>query len=238
MKKERNQDTLRRIIAVILFASLALSVVYSFLGYLNAPDSVPDGMPHEKVKSDYLLMLTQCALGAVVMLLPSIINKRWSIPIPRMIYILYYVFLYCAIFLGEVLSFYYLIPHWDLILHFFSGAMLSAVGFILVDLLNQSAHSVSLSPLFESIFAFCFALALGAIWEIYEFAGDAILGLNMQKALLADGTELVGKAALADTMEDLIVDAFAALVIAIIGYKSNKKQLKAAQEGGNHEVHS
>lgn len=223
--KQRIKVTPQRVVGAILFVSLALSIVYAFVHFLQAPDTAPEGMPHAKVKSDYLLMLTQCILGAVVMLLPSLINRKWSVPIPRKIYIAYYVFLFCAIFLGEVFDFYYVIPHWDIILHAFSGAMLSALGFIMVDLLNANQRvSVDLSPFFESIFAFCFALALGAIWEIYEFAGDMLLGLNMQKAYTANGTALIGKAALLDTMEDMIVDAVAAAVVAIAGYKANKRK--------------
>ena len=223
--KRRIRITPQRIIGAILFVSLALSVLYAFLHFLHAPQAAPEGMPRTKVKSDYLLMLTQCILGLVVMLLPSVINHRWSVPIPRNIYIMYYVFLYCAIFLGEVFDFYYVIPHWDIILHAFSGAMLSALGFIMVDLLNMNQKvAVELSPFFESVFAFCFALSLDAIWEIYEFAGDMLLGLNMQKAYLADGTALVGKAALLDTMEDIVVDAVAAAGVAIIGYKANKRK--------------
>ena len=62
---------------------------------------------------------------------------------------MYAMFLYCAIFLGEVFDFYYVLPYWDIILRFFSGMMLSARGFILVDMLNRNAEGlVSLSPFF------------------------------------------------------------------------------------------
>lgn len=218
----------QKVVGEILFISLALSVVYAFVHFLQAPDTVPEGMLHTKVRSDYLLMLTQCILGLVVMLLPSLINRKWSVPIPRKIYIAYYVFLFCAIYLGEVHDFYYVVPYWDIILHAFSGAMLSALGFMMVDLLNMNQKvSVRLSPFFESIFAFCFALSLGSLWEIYEFAGDTLLGLNMQKAYLADGTALIGRTALLDTMEDLVIDAIAAAVVAVAGYKANKRKSNA-----------
>ncbi|MGN1021723.1 MAG: hypothetical protein ACI4O7_15270 [Aristaeellaceae bacterium] len=219
----------QRLAGVLLFVSLALSVIYAAIQFSQAPWSLPENAPHEKVKSDYLLMLTQCILGLVVMLLPSVVNRRWSVPISRRIYIMYYIFLYCAIFLGEVFDFYYVVPHWDIILHGFSGMMLSALGFILVDMLNRNAEvRVSLSPFFESMFAFCFALALGAIWEIYEFSFDSLLGLNMQKAMTAEGTALIGREALTDTMEDLIVDAAAALAVAVAGYRINKQKKSGA----------
>ena len=138
---------------------------------------------------------------------------------------------YCAVFLGEVFEFYYAVPHWDTILHFFSGAMLGALGFILVDLLNREEKvRVKLSPLFVALFAFCFALATGAVWEIYEYACDALMGLNMQKYATEQGVQLVGRAALRDTMKDIIFDALAALLVAAAGYFSIRKRAPSVAE--------
>ena len=87
---------------------------------------------------------------------------------------------------------YYLVPHWDSYLHAFSGGMLGALGFALVTVLNDTERvAVRLSPIFVALFAFCFALAAGAVWEIYEYTFDGLLGLNMQRYHLADGTMLV-----------------------------------------------
>ena len=191
-----------RIIGFILFVSLVLSVVYSFIRFCMAPAEPLDDQMYEKVKADYLLMFVQCLLGTVVMMLPSVLAKRFQVVVPNAIVILYFVFLYCAIYLGEMHNFYYVVPHWDTILHAFSGAMLGALGFILVNLLNQDQHiRVSLSPFFVAVFAFCFALTVGALWEIYEFSFDALLGLNMQKHTTEAGVALVGTKALADTMK-------------------------------------
>ena len=207
------------IIGLILFVTLALSILYSFVRFLMAPVALPPDTPFGKVKSDYLLMLLQCVLGLIVSLLPSLIARRWKILLPNFIYVLYFIFLYLAIYLGEVWDFYYLIPHWDTMLHAFSGAMLGALGFVLIDLLNRDQKvRVSLSPFFVALFAFCFALAMGAIWEIYEYSFDGALGLNMQKFRLADGTVLAGHNALRDTMKDIIIDALSAFGISVIGY--------------------
>ena len=64
---------------------------------------------------------------------------------------------------------------------------------------------MNLSPVFIAVFAFCFALALGAVWEIYEFTMDSVFGTNMQKYMLDNGTALIGQAALQDTMKDISV---------------------------------
>lgn len=87
-----------------------------------------------------------------------------------------------------------------------------------ITILLRDEHIImSLSPIFTAIFAFCFALSIGTIWEIYEYVFDGILGLNMQKFMTVDGTLLIGHAALADTMKDIIIDAMGALTATAIG---------------------
>ena len=101
--------------------------------------------------------------------------------------------------------------------------MAGTFGFMVVSILNRDEHtSINLSPLFVALFAFCFAVSIGCLWEIYEFVFDGALGLNMQKFMLESGEQLVGRAALADTMEDLIVDMMGAFVMSVIGYISLK----------------
>ena len=171
--------------------------------------------------SDYFLMLLQCLLGLVTIHLPSILERRLRFELPSLLYGLYILFLYCAIFLGEVRSFYYLFPRWDSILHFFSSMMTGFFGLMVVTILNRDRHvSLSLSPFFVCLFAFCFSVTIGSLWEIYEFAGDGLFGLNMQKFITASGEVLVGHEALRDTMKDIIVDALGALLAGLIGYIS------------------
>ncbi len=90
-----------------------------------------------------------------------------------------------------------------------------------ISILNKSENVVfRLSPKFVALFAFCFAVAVGGLWEIYEFLVDELMGQNMQKFILPDGTILIGHQALSDTMGDLIIDAIGALIASIIGYIS------------------
>ncbi|EUJ33206.1 hypothetical protein MFLO_04705 [Listeria floridensis FSL S10-1187] len=58
------------------------------------------------------------------------------------------------------------------------------------------------------------------LWEFYEYTGDALFGMNMQKTMLENGTPLVGHEAVSDTMSDLFVDFFGALIVSVIGYIS------------------
>ena len=209
----------RTFFARLLFITLILSIVYTIVRIIQTPAEFTSDFEFIKVRSDYVLMLLQCLLGLFVMTLPSIINKRFSIQIPSIVEVLYYIFLYCAIYLGEVRSFYYLIPFWDTILHAFSGAMLGVLGFSLVSMLNREvSHYERLSPFFIALFAFSFALAFGSLWEIYEFSMDFIFKTNMQKYITYEGVVLVGNEALLDTMKDIIVDSISALSVSIFGY--------------------
>jgi uncharacterized membrane protein YjdF len=97
--------------------------------------------------------------------------------------------------------------------------MFGVLGFSVILLLNDSKTAgVSLSPAFVALFSMCFAITVGVVWEIYEYVGDGILGLNMQKTILSNGVALVGHAAVRDTMKDLIVDGLGAIVTSAIGF--------------------
>ena len=210
-------------IFLLVLGTLVISCLYAIVGVVTAPARPVPGIEHEKIKSDYALMIVQCFLGLVVMFLPSALERRLRVAIPGFMYVLFLVFLYAAIYLGEIKNFYYRIPHWDLILHGFSGLMLGALSFSVITLLNNTTGGrCRLSPAFVAVFAFCFALAMGVVWEFYEFFIDGLLGLNMQKFALENGETLVGRDALINTMNDLLVDAMGALIMSAVGYVSVK----------------
>jgi uncharacterized membrane protein YjdF len=64
-----------------------------------------------------------------------------------------------------------------------------------------------MNPGFVALFAFVFAIALGTLWEIFEFAMDQIFGLEMQKPMFGDPSGLT------DTMWDMIVNAIGAGIV-------------------------
>ena len=220
MHKNRKRPSLKTIVGIIVMTTLIGSVVFVAVRLFTSPEVTSAG---QILKSHYSLMLLQCILGVVVMLLPGLLERRFSIDVPDYMEVMYFIFLYCAIYLGEVRSFYYYIPHWDTILHAFSGAMLGALGYTVVSLFNNSEKvKINLNPLFVTLFAFCFAVSVGAIWEIYEYLADGMLGLNMQKFAGADGLAYMGRDALKDTMDDIIVDAISAFGVTFLGYIISK----------------
>lgn len=225
MKKEKikKNKNIKQIIAKFVFASFVIPLGFIIYKIIVSPTTNVEHLANVKVKTDYVLMLIQCLLGIVALFIPSMISKKAKIVIPSSMYIIYVIFLYAAIFLGEVTDFYYRIPHWDTILHTFSGAGIGALGFSVVNLINKEEKlKVNLSPFFIALFSFCFATTIGVFWEIYEFSFDGLLGLNMQKFALENGSNLLGRAALMDTMKDLIVDSIGALAMSVLGYISIK----------------
>jgi len=212
-----------KLLVGLVFATLLVSTIFVIIAIIIAPTVADDADLSTRVKGDYVLMLLQCISGVFAMMLPGMLKKRINLEIPSNMLILYAIFLYCAIYLGEVRLFYYNVPHWDTILHTFSGAMLGALGFSFISFLNKtdSVH-IDLSPLFIAVFTLCFAVTLGVVWEIYEFTIDTIFRTNMQKFALENGEPLLGSEALLDTMKDLIVDTVGAIVMSVVGYISLK----------------
>ncbi|MFR3787216.1 MAG: hypothetical protein ACLTWR_07990 [Agathobaculum desmolans] len=123
-----------------------------------------------------------CVLALVLFCMPVLIERSLSIDIPPLMEGIIYCFIYAAEILGEINSFYTIIPGWDTMLHTINGFLVAAVGFALVDLFNRSERfSVRLSPLFLAIVAFCFSMTVGVLWEFFEFGADQFLGTDMQK---------------------------------------------------------
>jgi len=217
-KSRRLQKTLY----LAALASFAFPMVYLLVRMLSGGRNTAEMGYHSD--ADYLLMLCQCALGLVTIHLPMLLEKKFRFELPGLLYGGYIVFLYCAIFLGEVRSFFYLVPHWDVYLHCFSSVMTGFFGMMAVTILNRDRHvTMHLSPFFLALSAFSFSVMIGALWEVYEYVGDALLGVNMQKFIAADGTVLVGRAALSDTMKDIMVDMAGALLASVTGYFSAKR---------------
>ena len=209
-----------KILSIIVLTSFIAPIGFLTFKICTTSNDIVMADFNGRVISDYVLMLLQCIIGIIAMWIPSILTRKFKLQIPNKMYYMYVVFLYAAIFLGEIQNFYYVVPYWDTILHTLSGFMIGCLGFSMVDILNDNNKNVMLSPFFIAFFAFCFAMALGALWEVYEFTSDGILKTNMQKFKLENGTELIGRSAVEDTMQDIIVDGIGAFFASLIGYIS------------------
>ena len=145
------------------------------------------------------------ALGTFALtLLPILFARSLHIHVPRRFMAGIVLFIFATLFLGEVGDFYNRYWWWDIFLHGGSALGFGLIGFLAIFMLFQGDRYAA-PPWAIGLFAFCFALSIGAVWEIFEFAMDTMFGLNMQKS------------GLRDTMADLIVDAIGGLLGAVAG---------------------
>jgi len=167
-----------------------------------------------------VLLIEQLWLSAFLVTLiitallsPAIFRKQMDIEIPAEFHITTVVFIFAALYLGEIQDFYNRFWWWDIALHSSAGLLMGIVGFLLVYLLNESKRvELHMTHVFTSLFAFLFAVSIGTLWEVLEFTMDQLFGLNMQKPMMGDPSGLT------DTMWDMIVNAMGAFIISFMGY--------------------
>ncbi len=163
-------------------------------------------------EGNWLNMFTAITTLALTFL-PYLISQKNHIYLPRSFQTVIFLFIFAALYLGNLRDFYTIFWWWDLMLHTLSGVILGFIGFLLIYLLNKDVKvNVMLSPFFVVLFSATFAVTMGVLWEVYEFSMDSIFALNMQKS------------GLVDTMWDLIVDTIGAVFSSIIGYLYLKNQ--------------
>ncbi|OFI06047.1 hypothetical protein CLOACE_13020 [Clostridium acetireducens DSM 10703] len=126
-------------------------------------------------------------------------------------------FVFISLYLGTLKNF-YRYTWWDTMLHIFSGVILGVIALIIIDNFNKCTDSKNLilNPIFVLIFIISFATFCGVIWEIYEFAIDNLVGLDMQ------GVKFSG---VSDTMVDLIADLLGSIIPGVYGYIIFKKRM-------------
>ena len=133
-----------------------------------------------------------CLLTLVLLLLPTIIERSLQIDLPNTLEIIIMLFIFAAEILGEIRAFYTTYPGWDTMLHTLNGFLCAAIGFSLVDLFNRNERfSLSLSPVFMAIVAFCFSMTIGVLWEFFECAMDQLFLLDMQKDMVVNSISSV-----------------------------------------------
>jgi len=193
-----------------------------------------------------------CFLSLILFLVPSLMEMKLSINFPDTLEIIVLLFIFASQILGEIYSFYHLIPFWDSILHTINGFVCAGLGFSMIDVLNQSdKFHIQLTPLFVAIVGFCFSMTIGIFWEFFEYGNDVLTNSDMQKDIIVtkinssnlnesitdinktlietkDGVYIIDNGyldiGLIDTMDDLLVNFIGAIIFCTIGYFYVKKR--------------
>jgi hypothetical protein len=149
-------------------------------------------------------------LVLLLTLVPAFLLRRYRVYIPPEFQLVSAAFVFLSLFLGSAVDLYYHFWWWDIVLHTGSGFLLGIIGFLALFLLNQSDRlPEGIRPAFLCFFGLTFAVFLGVLWEIFEFAIDMIVpGANM----------LSWETGAGDTIVDLIVDTVGAVIVAMMGW--------------------
>lgn len=136
---------------------------------------------------------------------PLYLSSRMRIQLPTVFLAGISLFIFATIWLGEAFDFYNRYWWWDIAMHGGSALGFGMLGFLFAFTLFEGDRFAA--PAWAlALIAFSFAVTIGTLWEIFEFAMDQLFGLNMQKS------------GLWDTMGDLIVDVLGAGVGALAGW--------------------
>jgi hypothetical protein len=123
-----------------------------------------------------------CILTLILFTVPTFISKTFNITLPTTLEVIVYLFIFASEILGEIQNFYGIFVHWDSMLHTLNGFLCAAVGFSLIDILNNNDDlHISMTPAFVALVAFCFSMTIGVLWEFGEFAADRYFNKDMQK---------------------------------------------------------
>ena len=107
-----------------------------------------------------------CILTLILFLVPTFIERKIHIDLPDTLEVIILLFIFAAEILGEIQAYYITFPYWDTMLHTLNGS---------------ERFSISLSPLFLALVAFCFSMTIGVLWEFFECTMDHFFLLDMQK---------------------------------------------------------
>ncbi len=154
-------------------------------------------------------------LTLIFMTLPFLIEKRFRLEFPRQFLCILLLFFYASMFLGTANHFFTRFWWWDKMLHSFSGLIFANLGFLIAMYLGRSQELDSkLNRTLVTMFSFCFSVASGAVWEIYEYSMDETFGFLYQG---------IG---IDDTMLDIICDTLGALLFALFAFFQGKEKFK------------
>lgn len=118
----------------------------------------------------------------VLALLPFLLEKLFSCRVSKAMFL--YIELYLIGYpLGHCYKLYFHTTWFDKILHISGGVGFALLGFWLFRLLlfGREGGPLDAKKLRTGLFcALCFSVAIAAVWELIEFAGDAALGTDAQ----------------------------------------------------------
>jgi hypothetical protein len=146
-------------------------------------------------------------------------------------------FVGAAVLLGEMLNVYDKFWWWDDMLHGSSGLIFGLVGLFIMFAVNKRTD-MRINAFFVAMFVVCFAMAMGVVWEIYEFTLDVFFKTTMQQWNMGSQAIVIGKdyqsMGLRDTMSDLITATIGAFIAGGISFYAFSQKRRAVRHVMRH----
>ena len=184
------------------------------------------------IRRDYYAVFL-CVLTLLLFNIPVFVDRKLKIKLPNALEVIILLFVFSAEILGEIGSFYTYIAWWDTMLHTINGFLMAAIGFSLIDILNNNPRfHISLSPVFVAVVAFCFSMTIGVVWEFFEFGMDQLALTDMQKDSIVTSVSSVELNPKGVNTEVVIKD----ITSTTIHYNTNGKLAEYEIQGGYLDV--
>lgn len=159
--------------------------------------------------SERTLVQVVSIVALLITFIPSTLEKLFNIKIPSSFEIIYLMFIYGLLMLGELRGFYHGLLWWNILMTFTASLALGFTGLSIIHVLHKT-NRISKNPLFAAILIFSLSLSFGTLWEIFEYVLDTLIHSGLQKDLI-------------DTMQDLSINVLGALLVSIAGYNHVRK---------------
>ena len=151
-------------------------------------------MQEERTTLMYVQVMAAALVPAIVPIISTITKKEF----PPIVNILITVHVLLASHLGSALDFYARFKCWDLVMHGYFGF----VGATALYVLLLKWNGEMLKRFGFLVLIFLGTMGCAAIWEMFEFTADTLLGCDAQRVQEAF---LLGISPVKDTMTDIIV---------------------------------
>lgn len=144
---------------------ILITLILSLAGVFNS----------DKIPENALI----CLMVSVLLLMPWLFEICFKLYMPILLKVMFMLLIIGGPILGKIYRFYYIIPHWDKLLHTSSGFLFAVIGAMIPQVLDEknSNHSQAL----VLTCAMCFTLSIAVIWEFFEFGMDSFFGTDMQQ---------------------------------------------------------
>ena len=167
-------------------------------------------------QTNNLSLLFEAMICILFPFIITYISNKLKLILPSTFQTISVIFILLALYFGEFLKFYSKFWWWDLFLHGAFGCYGVIIALHLIRGVIQKEKNISPGrfAIFSSIFAFCFSITIGTLWEIVEFLCDYFFNTDMVNG------------GLEDTATDLIIKVIGAFITCIILYNTKLKKIK------------